>query len=37
MSDLSWDEKRIILQYRNAKNKDDILNIILEQEKADNI
>ena len=37
MSDLSWDEKRIILQYRNAKNKDDILNVILEQEKADNI
>lgn len=36
MSDLSWDEKRLVLQYRNKKNKDDILKFILEQEKADN-
>ncbi len=34
MSDLSWDEKKLILQYRNADNKEDILKIILEQEKS---
>ncbi len=32
MSDLSWDEKKLVLQYRNAENKEDIFKIILEQE-----
>ncbi len=33
MSDLSWDEKKLILQYRNANNKDNILKLVLEQKE----
>mgnify|MGYP003291297239 CR=1 FL=1 len=33
MSDLSWDEKRLILQYRSAENKEEILKQLLQQEE----
>ena len=35
MSDLSWDEAKLILLYRNAKNKDDIIKAIIEESEED--
>ncbi len=33
MSDLSWDESKLILYYRNLDEKDDIIKSILEKEE----
>ncbi|MBR5442394.1 MAG: helix-turn-helix transcriptional regulator [Clostridia bacterium] len=33
MSDLSWDEKKLILQYRSAENKEELLKLLLQQEE----
>ena len=33
MSDLSWDEKKLILHYRMNDNKEDIIKNILQQDK----
>ncbi len=33
MSDLSWEESKLILLYRNAENKDDILKALLNPDK----
>ncbi len=35
MSDLSWDEKKLILFYRMNDNKEEIIKSILQQEKND--
>lgn len=35
MSDLSWEESKIILLYRNTENKEEILNAILNRDKKE--
>ncbi len=35
MSDLSWDEAKLIMLYRNAENKDDIIDAIINSKEKD--